>query len=117
MDTQVNATSPDTTLFRASDLKSPTRWVEKPVPPAAASQYGETTAKALGRQQWLGALRLPGRAEYLAALDDAVADVLHGRRKPRWTPCCGADAKWRKITERLGLEKQKTAYRHALGLD
>ncbi len=116
MDTQVSAASSATTLFRTSDLESPTHWVEQPVPAAAAVKYGEITQAAFRHEQWLGALRLPGRAEYLAALDQAVVDVLH-EKSAALDALLEADAKWRKITARLGLEKQKAAYRHSLGLE
>jgi multiple sugar transport system substrate-binding protein len=113
---QVSAASPATTLFRQSNLRSPGQWVEKPVSAAAAAQYGDATESALRHEQWLGALRLPGRAEYLAALDEAVAAAVRGEKSPL-EALIAADAKWRKITERLGLERQKAAYRHSLGLE
>jgi hypothetical protein len=113
---QLSAASPATTLFRQSNLKSPGQWVEKPVPAAAAVQYGDATEAAFRHEQWLGALRLPGRAEYLAALDEAVAAAVRGDKSPLES-LLDADAKWRKITERLGPDRQKAAYRHSLGLD
>ena len=115
MSSQVSAASPATTLFRQSNLNFPSVWVEKPVPATAAVQYADVTAAALGREQWLGALRLPGRAEYQAALDDAVARAVRGEKSPL-DALLEAAAKWQEITERLGLERQKAAYRHSLGL-
>jgi multiple sugar transport system substrate-binding protein len=116
MSPQVSAASSATTLFRQSHLKSPGRWVEKPVPAPAAAQYGDATEAAFRHEQWLGALRLPGRAEYLAALDEAVAAAVRGE-KTALDALLDADAKWRKITERLGVERQRAAYRHGLGLE
>ena len=87
MSPQISAASPATTLFRQSNLKSPGQWVEKPVSALAAVQYGDATEAALRHEQWLGALRMPGRAEYLAALDEAVAAAVRAR-KPRWMPFC-----------------------------
>ena len=116
MSPQTSAASPATTLFRQSNLKSPGQWVEKPVSATAAVQYADAIEAALSREQWLGALRLPGRAEYLAALDDAVAAAIHGDKSPI-DALLDADAKWQKITERLGLERQRAAYRHSLGLE
>jgi len=111
---QVSAASTAATLFRQSNLKSPGQWVEKPAA-AAAVQYADATEAALRHEQWLGALRLPGGAEYLAALDDAVAVAVRGEKTPL-DALLEADAKWQKITERLGLKRQKAAYRHSLGL-
>jgi multiple sugar transport system substrate-binding protein len=113
---QVSAASPATTLFRQSNLKSPGQWVEKPVPAAAAVQYGDVTEAAFRHEQWLGALRLPGRAEYLAALDEAVAAAVRGDKSAQ-EALLEADAKWSKITDRLGRDRQKAAYRHSLGLE
>jgi hypothetical protein len=79
-------------------------------------QYSDATEAALQHEQWLGALRMPGRAEYLAALDDAVAAAVRGE-KTAIDALLDADDKWQKITERLGPERQKAAYRHSLGLE
>jgi multiple sugar transport system substrate-binding protein len=112
----LSTASPATTLFCKADLKSPEAWVEKPVSLKAAGSYGATVAAALGREQWLGALCLPGRAEYLAALDAAVAAAVRGRKSP--ADALGeAAVEWRRITARLGLDRQRTAYRHSLGLE
>jgi ABC-type glycerol-3-phosphate transport system substrate-binding protein len=116
MSPQLSAASPATTLFRQSNLKSPSQWVEKPVSALAAAQYGEATEAALRHEQWLGALRLPGRAEYLAALDEAVTAAVRGD-KSALDVLLQADKKWREITARLGIERQRAAYRHSLGLE
>ncbi|MEN6458145.1 MAG: extracellular solute-binding protein [Thermoguttaceae bacterium] len=113
---QVSAASAATTLFRESNLKAPSRWVEKPVSAPAAVKYGDMAEAAFRHEQWLGALRLPGRAEYLAALDEAVASAIRGD-KPAIEALLEADAKWRQITDRLGRDRQKAAYRHSLGLE
>ena len=115
MSPQVSAASPATTLFRQSNLKSPGQWVEKPAS-AAALQYGDATQSALSHEQWLGALRLPGRTEYLAALDDAVRAVVVDQEPPL-DALLQADKTWREITEGLGIDSQRAAYRHSLGLD
>ena len=116
MSPQISAASPATTLFRQSNLKSPGQWVEKPVSALAAVQYGDATEAALRHEQWLGALRMPGRAEYLAALDDAVAAAVGGKKAPL-DALLQADKKWREINARLGLDRQRAAYRHSLGLE
>jgi len=116
MSTQTSAASPFTTLFRKSHLKSPSQWVEKTIPAPVAVQYANATDAAMRHVQWLGALRIPGRAQYLAALNEAVVAAVQGK-KPAMDALSQADAQWRKITERLGLEKQKSAYRHSLGLE
>ena len=108
--------SPATTLFRRSQMKSPQMWVEPGVSPAVARQYAGTTEKTFGRQQWLFALRIPGRAEYLAALDEAVHQAVRGEQSPA-NALRETAARWRKITNRLGLDRQLQAYRRSLELE
>ncbi|MBN1393953.1 MAG: extracellular solute-binding protein [Pirellulales bacterium] len=115
MSPQISARSPATTMFCRSNLDAPNQWVEAATPPAAAVQYGEAALAAFSREQWLYAPRIPGRAEYLAALDDAVAAVVRGEKSPKESLDHAAD-RWREITNRLGLEKQKAAYRNSVGL-
>ena len=116
MSSEISPASPATTLFREANLTSPGLWVEKPVPPMAAVHYADATEAALKRGQWLGALRMPGRADYLAAMDEAVAAAVGGQKTPA-AALKEAAAKWQKITERLGVEPQRAAYRHSLGLE
>ncbi len=116
MSWQLSARSPATTLFRQSNVKSPKPWVEKPISATAAVQYADAAEAAFRHESWLGALRLPGRAEYLAALDAAVQSAVRGQQSPQ-DALIAAAAQWRKITERLGVDRQRTAYRHSLGLE
>jgi len=111
---RVSAVSPATTLFRRSHLGAPRAWVEKPIPPAAAGQYAAMAERAFGRGEWLFALRIPGRAEYLAALDEAVRRAVRGVQSPA-EALQQAATRWQEITDRLGRERQKTAYLHSLG--
>jgi len=112
---KVCASSPATTLLRRSHGKAPQLWVEKPVPSPAAAEYAELTAATFRRQQWVTALRIPGRSEYLVALDRAVEQAVRGELSAAEALQEAAD-RWAEITERLGLEEQKTAYLHSLGL-
>jgi multiple sugar transport system substrate-binding protein len=115
MGPQVSAASPATTLFRQSNLTLPGLWIEKPAA-AAAAKYADAIEAAFRHEQWLGALRMPGRPEYLAALDDAVAAAVGGKKNPK-DALTDAAAKWQKITKCLGIERQRSAYRHSLGLE
>ena len=73
------------------------------------------TEKTLQRTDYLFALRLPGRGEYLAALDDAVRAAVRGEMKPV-AALQKAAARWDQITRRLGLDGQRAAYRQGLGI-
>ena len=88
---------------------------EQRIGQTAARQYAEQTAETLSRRQFLASLRLPGRADYLAALDEAVQAAVRGRQKPAEALKAAAE-KWREINKRLGVERQKAAYMHSLGL-
>lgn len=114
--TQLSPASPATTLFRSSHLQSAGAWVEKQIPAATAAQYAEMTQQTLCRPQWLFALRVPGRLEYLAALDEAVHRAVKGEQKPEES-LRQAAATWREITRRLGTESQREAYWSSLGID
>jgi multiple sugar transport system substrate-binding protein len=112
---QVCPPSPAATLFRRSHLAAPQEWVERPVPASMAAAYAALTEATLRRRQCLWAVRLPGREEYLAALDEAVQAATHGTKSPAEALAATAD-RWRQITARLGLQPQKAAYLHSLGL-
>ena len=105
-----------TTLFRHAQAKSPGAWVERMATPEAAGQYGRVIEATLGREQWVFALRIPGRGEYLAALDEAVDQAIHDRAPPL-EALYQASRRWNEITDRLGREQQRAAYLNSLGLD
>ncbi len=113
---QVSTSSPATTLFRQSHWKDASKWVERPAPVEAAVHYAELTEQALSRRQSLIMLRIPGRAEYLAALDEAVRKSIAGEASPEQALKETA-ARWREITGRLGVENQRDAYGGSLGLE
>lgn len=111
-----SARSMSTTLFRQSHLKKPQIWVESPMSPAAAGAYADLTKATLERRQAVFALRIPGRAEYLAALDEAVRAAVKGEKAPA-AALRDAATRWREITDKLGVERQRRAYLHSLALE
>ncbi|MBN2292850.1 MAG: extracellular solute-binding protein [Pirellulales bacterium] len=111
----VGSRSPDTTLYSLAQLSSPRQWVESQMSSDAAHAYADLAEKIFDRQQWLFALRIPGRAEYLSALDEAVQQSLAQGKSPQQS-LHEAAVKWRTITERLGKENQRRAYRKSLEL-
>jgi ABC-type glycerol-3-phosphate transport system substrate-binding protein len=106
----------DTTLYRPAHVAVPTKWVEEAAPLAAAKQYAELSQKMQSGSTWLSSPAIPGRAEYLAALDEAVWSVVE-RGEPAQAALDAAARQWRKITERLGVESQRQAYERSLGLE
>jgi len=113
---QLSRSSPATTLFRHAQARSPRSWVEPQLPAAVAGRYAAALERTFSRQQWLFALRIPGNAEYLAALDDAVGRAVRGEQSPREAMRQAAQ-QWREITERLGREPQRRAYLRSLELE
>ncbi len=114
--TQVSPASPATTLFRTAQVESPKSWVEDRMPAAAAAQYAEMTREILCRPQWMFALRIPGRAKYLAALDEAVHRAVRGEQSPEESLRQAAET-WRQITDELDPDEQRKAYWLSLGLE
>ena len=107
--------SPNTTLFRLSQIPEGRRWVGPAVDEEAARSYAELVRQALGRSASLSSPRLPGRQRYLDALDAAVRAAVAGEKTPQEALDEAAQA-WREITDAIGAEQQAAAYRHSLGL-
>jgi ABC-type glycerol-3-phosphate transport system substrate-binding protein len=104
-----------TTLFRKSHQQKPRLWGEKTIPTKILSDYAEMLAAVMKREQWL-AMRIPGREEYLTALDEAVRSAVRGEASPADALQKAAE-QWRRITEKRGKEAQRKAYLHSLGLE
>lgn len=103
---QIAPHSPWTTLFRASHLSTATRWTGE-LPPQAARRYAQVLQETLQLPRTLPGLTLPGRARYLAALDEAVWAALDGT-PPRQALTTAAQ-RWEEITNELGREAQRQA--------
>lgn len=112
----VSSASPDTTLYRRSQLKAPQPWLDPSTDSAAAEQYATSISDALNRTSYLFALRIPGHERYLAALDDAVRQSVSGQESAADALSAAADT-WRSITAELGVDAQRRAYRLSLGLE
>jgi multiple sugar transport system substrate-binding protein len=102
-----------TTLFRQSQVADPAPWTGD-LSVAESKQYAETIAAALSLPRAFPGMRLPGRIDYLAALDEAVHKAVSGEATPA-DALAAAAARWTEITTSLGVEKQKLANRRSLG--
>ena len=110
----ISPRSPDTTLYRNSQVPAAQAWTGESFSAEAATAYGELTQQALQQTLTVDSIRLPGRARYLTALDEAVHAAIRGDRPP--AECLTEAAnQWRKITAELGLENQRRAYWRSLG--
>lgn len=112
----VGAASSAATLPRRSQVENAAAWVEPPMPEQTAKDYAKDLVNTFESADCLAALPIPGREEYLSALDEAVRSAVRGDRAAIEALIATA-GRWREISERLGVEKQKTALRRSLGLD
>ena len=108
-------TSANLTIFRRSHLQVTSRWVDERMPTLARS-YGDVVESTLSATTSLSCLRIPGRDQYLQALDDGVRSSLAGKTKPQAALQAVAD-KWKAITKKLDAKKQRRAYGRSIGLD
>ncbi|HKD37087.1 MAG TPA: extracellular solute-binding protein [Pirellulales bacterium] len=113
---QICPASPATTLFRRSHLDKPSRWVEPEIASGAAKQYAEIVASALSRPQWIGCLRIPRSADYMAALDDAVRAAVEGKQSPA-EALSAAAKRWQETAAKIGIDSQRAAYIRSLDLE
>ncbi len=112
---QISPFSPATTVYRTSQIKQARAWVDASIEPVVAEQYAELVKQTQRRRLWLFSVRIPGRARYLAALDEAVQQSLRGE-KPAAECLQAAAEQWRAITQEVGVESQRRAYARSLGM-
>jgi multiple sugar transport system substrate-binding protein len=110
---QIAPHSSATTLFRHSQVPGAKRWTGA-LSPAASRQYAETLAQSLSLPRAFPNVTLPGRLEYLQALDRAVQQAVEAKVPPR-EALKEAAAAWNEITAKLGLEAQQRANARSLG--
>ncbi len=112
----VSPHSPATTLYRTSQIPKATAWVGSDFEADATDAYAEQVKETLQRSLSITSVRLPGRKRYLDALDEAVNTAIGGEQTAE--VCLKkAAARWREITEEIGVEQQKAAYWRSLGLE
>ena len=112
---EVSPQSEQAYLFRTSQLQAIERWVDVESVGYGMENLRQSIAQSQGRYTGVLCCRLPGHAEYLAALDGAVAAVLNDEASSVEALQKAADA-WDALTESLGVAQQKAAYAHSLGL-
>jgi hypothetical protein len=103
------------TLFRESHLPQASRWLDRQLDEFAAKGYAEAVRDAQNRTAWVASVRIPGRMQYLAALDQAVRDAMSGTDSAEALKKAGAA--WDKITETAGRAAQREAYMRSIGLE
>ncbi len=109
---QVSPHSVATTLFRSSHVSVAQRWTGS-LSPEATRHYAETLAKTLSLPRAVPGVTIPGRSDYLAALDQAVEAALQGT--PAREALQQAAKQWQAITDKLGRDEQRRANARSLG--
>jgi multiple sugar transport system substrate-binding protein len=115
-DGPVSRGSSSATLFRRSHLASPQLWVEKCMAAHVAAEYVALAERTFSLPLWARAPQIPGRAEYLQALDVAVQQAVRGERSAA-DALRETAARWRTITERLGRSAQQSALSRSAELE
>jgi multiple sugar transport system substrate-binding protein len=113
---RISSASPATTLYRRSQMRAPQPWLDPLTDSESAQEYAKSVHDAFSEQAYLFAPRIKGQERYLAALDTAVEQALGGQKSAA-DALAAAAVEWRQITEELGLEAQRQAYRQSLGLE
>ncbi len=107
--------SPSSAPYRTSQVGTETQWTNMELPAGVKTKFEEVVEASLTRQHVLLCPRIPGWREYLTALDQAVDAAVNGESSPQDALQHAAE-RWGEITEELGLESQRTAYRHSTGM-
>ena len=113
--TEVSAGDQGTTLFRESQLSRVEQWVERAAPRRAAQDYGDVVRAAQACRDVVFSPRIPGRTMYLTALAEAVRRCLVEDTDAA-DSLAQAARQWERITDSLGRDQQRLAYRRSLGM-
>jgi len=115
--TEVFASSPLSGIGRKSGIEQISRWVEKEAMTEQQMkiQYISVLSKHWSANEVFAVPSLPGYAEYMAALDREVCQVLDGRKEPQ-VALDEVARQWETITEKYGTESQRRLYRQCCGL-
>lgn len=112
---EVSPQSDHTNLFRTSQLGDIESWVDVESVGYDMENLRQAIVETQGRYTGVLCCRIPGHAQYITALDEAVNSVLSGQ-VPAAEALQKAAVDWDALTEALGLQEQKAAYSHSLGL-
>ncbi len=113
---KVLATGAHMGISRLEHLERPEDWVDAALAGEPARQFATVVSDSQRLSTGMAIPRIPGRERYLAALDEAVRSAVRGEQTA--TESLAAAAKrWRDITDELGRDSQKQAYRRCLGIE
>jgi len=101
--------------FRDDQIRGILNWIEPVMGARGAIEYADAVMASYGGRQCALAPRIAGRERYLAALDQAVQAVLSGELTPQEALNTAA-LEWDAVTQELGVDAQRDAYRKSLGM-
>lgn len=102
-------------VFRNSHLSNLSPWADDRIDAEGRSTFSKAVVEMQTSNLFLMSPRIPGQVRYMQALNDAVQRVLNGETEASASLTTAAD-QWRAITNEIGVEEQKAAYRHSLGI-
>ena len=110
------AAAGDGTLPVRRSLASSRRWYDERLTADERGDFAKVLQESLSSDECLLVPRIPGIDQYLAALDEAIENVLRDNSEPE-VALQNAAATWEQITDRLGRDAQRAAYVKHLGID
>jgi multiple sugar transport system substrate-binding protein len=115
--TEVFAASPNAGISRKSGVEQISRWVEKEAmnEHKMRMDYISLLSKHWSANEAFVVPSLPGYAEYMAALDREVGQVLDGHKEPQ-VALDEVARQWEAITAQYGIDSQRRLYRLCCGL-
>ncbi|MBD2299400.1 ABC transporter substrate-binding protein [Nostoc sp. FACHB-190] len=103
--------------YRVSQFKDVAPWIQSGMSEEAANNYLGAIGITLSNPNMALDLKLPHAKRYqLEVLDPALKDFMAGKISREQT-MGRVEQGWEKITDQVGRESQKTAYRYSLGLE
>ena len=111
----ISPASSATTLFRTTHVPVSRRWLPAQMDETTGRDYADLVETTQSSPTWFITLRLPGRAEYMAALDGAVHQALRKEIPPEQA-LHEVAVTWNSITDRFGRQRQRDAYQRSIGV-
>ena len=113
--TDVFSSSSKSGIGRKSEIEQVSRWVEREMTSEQMMQYVSVLSKHWNAGEVFVMPPIPGHAEYMAALDREVLQVLDGHKTPQ-EALDEVVRQWDAVTEKYGVESQRNLYRQSCGL-
>jgi multiple sugar transport system substrate-binding protein len=101
--------------YRISQFKNPDPWIKAGMSPEAANNYLGAIGVSLNSSNMVLDLTIKSNQEYIKTLDAIRADFLVNKITTAET-IRQIEQKWEQITNQVGRESQRAAYRASLGL-